>query len=111
MMKLILTRLLPVGASVAIFGSALSPVGPTLNMFAAAADALAGGTEVEADVRGLQPTSAARDPAPKREMPRNNRRQKLEAIADQLGQSDEDTFGWKPGDRAPKPLGGTVKKK
>lgn len=104
MMKLILTRLLPLGASVAIFGSALSPVQPTLNMFAAAADALAGENEVAVDVRGLQPTSAARDPAPRREMPRNNKRQKLEAMADSLGQSDEEAFGWKAGDRAPKPL-------
>ena len=109
MMKLILTRLLPVGASVAIFGSALSPVGPTLNMFQAAANALAGETENEVDVAGLNPADRARDPSPRKEMPRGERRKKLEAIADQAGKSDEDAFGWKPGDRAPKPLGAKKK--
>lgn len=100
MIKFVLTRLLPVGASVVIFGGALSPVKPTLNLFAAAADALAGGTEVEADVSGFDP--AAR--SSRKELPRGNKRKKLEALADQLGKSDEDTFGWKPGDRAARPL-------
>lgn len=104
MMKLILTRLLPVGASVAIFGSALSPVQPTLNLFAAATDALAGGTEVEADVSGLDPKERARDSLPRKQAPKSEKRKKLEALADQLAKSDEDTFGWRPGDRAPKPI-------
>ena len=104
MINFVLTRLLPVGASVAIFGAALSPVTPTLNLFAAAADALAGGTEVEADVSGLDPAARARDPSPRKELPRGNKRRQLEALADQLGKSDEDTFGWKPGDRAARPL-------
>ena len=104
MIKLLLTRVFPVGASLAIFGAALSPVTPTLNLFAAAADALAGGTEVEADVSGLDPAARARDPLVKKALPRGEKRKKLEALADQLGQSDEDTFGWKAGDRAAKPL-------
>jgi hypothetical protein len=97
--KLLLTRLFPIGGAVFIFGSALSPVKPTLNMFAAAANALAGETEQDVDVKGLEPADS-----PRKEMPRANKRKKLEALADQLGQSDEDTFGWKPGDRAAKPL-------
>ena len=104
MIKLLLTRLFPAGAAAIIFGSALSPVAPTLNMFAAAADALAGGTEVEVDVAGLDPAARARDGAPRKEMPRGNKRKKLEALADQLGKSDEDTFGWKPGDRGARPI-------
>lgn len=105
MIKFLLTRVFPVGASMAIFGAALSPVTPTLNLFAAAADALAGGTEVEADVTGLTPDARVRDPMiKKKELPRGEKRKKLEALANQVGASDEDAFGWKPGDRAAKPL-------
>jgi hypothetical protein len=111
MMKFILTRMLPVGAGVAIFGSALSPVGPTLNMFQAAANALAGDTEAEVDVAGLTPADRAREPSPHKTTPQGERRKKLEAIADQAGKSDEDAFGWKAGDRAPKPLAAPPPKK
>ena len=106
MIKFLLTRLFPVGASVAIFGAALSPVTPTRNLFAAAADALAGGTEIEADVAGLDPADRSRGPGQRSERarPPGEKRKKLEALADQLSQSDEDAFGWKPGDRAAKPL-------
>lgn len=104
MMKLLLTRVLPVGASMAIFGAALSPVTPTLNLFAAAADALAGETELEVDVRGLDPEARAPDPLVKKQQARGEKRKKLEALANQVDQSDEDAFGWKPGDRAAKPL-------
>ena len=106
MIKLLLTRLFPIGGAVMIFGSALSPVKPTLNMFAAAANALAGETEQDVDVKGLEPTDA-----PRKEMPRANKRKRLEALADQLAQSDEDAFGWKPGDRAAKPLAAPPKPK
>lgn len=104
MMKLLLTRVLPVGASMAIFGAALSPVTPTLNLFAAAADALAGGTEVEVDVAGLDPEARAQDPLVKKQRARGEKRKKLEALADQVDQSDEEKFGWKAGDRGPKPI-------
>lgn len=104
MIKFLLTRLFPVGASVAIFGSALSPVGPTLNLFSAAAAALAGETEVQADVTGLEPSRAAADPLVRKAQPKGEKRKKLEALADQLGKSDEDTFGWKPGDRGTRPI-------
>lgn len=105
MIKFLLTRLFPVGASVAIFGSALSPVKPTLDLFAAAAAALAGETEVEADVSGLDPSARPSAPAERKERPgKGERRKKLEALADQLGKSDEDTFGWKAGDRGAKPI-------
>jgi hypothetical protein len=106
MIKLLLTRVFPIGASVAIFGSALSPVAPTLNLFQAAASALAGETEVQADVSGLQPSGPQADPLlPKKKLqPKGEKRKKLEALADQLGQSDEDTFGWKAGDRGTKPI-------
>ena len=62
MIKFLLTRIFPVGASVAIFGAALSPVTPTLNLFAAAADALAGETQGHADVTGLEPSGPAGEP-------------------------------------------------
>lgn len=104
MMKLVLTRLLPLVATVAIFGSAFSPIGPTLNMFQAAANALAGDTEAEVDVSGLTPAERPRDPMVRKVAGPAERRKKLEAIADQAAKSDEDAFGWKPGDRAPKPI-------
>lgn len=111
MIKFILTRVLPMGASVAIFGSALSPVGPTLDMFQAAANALAGETEVEVDVAGLTPAERARGSLPRRQLPRGEQRKRLEAIADQAAKSDEETFGWGAGERAPKPLAGPPPKK
>ncbi len=77
---------------------------PTLNLFAAAADALAGGTEVEADVHGLDPQARAQDPLVKKQKERGEKRKKLETLANQVGASDEDEFGWKAGDRAAKPL-------
>jgi hypothetical protein len=106
MIKFLLTRIFPVGASVAIFGAALSPVTPTLNLFAAAADALAGETQGHADVTGLEPSGPTVDPLlpKKKTQPKGEKRKKLEALADQLGTSDEDTFGWKAGDRGTKPI-------
>lgn len=111
MIKFLLTRVLPLGAGVAIFGSALSPVGPTLNMFQAAANALAGETEVEVDVAGLTPAERARDSLPRRPLPRGEQRKRLEAIADQAAKSDDETFGWRAGDRAPRPLAGSPPKR
>lgn len=105
MMKLVLTRLLPLVASVAIFGSAFSPIGPTLNMFQAAADALAGETEVEVDVAGLTPAERSRAPVARKPVAKAERRKKLEAIAARAGKNDEDAFGWNAGDRAARPIG------
>jgi hypothetical protein len=111
MIKLILTRLLPAGAAVAIFGSALSPVGPTLSMFQAAANALAGETDGEVDVAGLTQADRARAPSTRGGLQRIERRKKLEAIADQAAKSDDEAFGWRAGDRAPRPLAGPPPKK
>lgn len=44
MIKLLLGRLLPAGAAIALFTSALSPLRPALNAFAISANALAGDT-------------------------------------------------------------------
>lgn len=114
MMKLLLTRLLPAAAAVGIFTTSLSPVKPALAMFAAAADALAGETSVTVDTSGLGEPSphvgqlAQKVAGKQAATPQKQKRAVLEKLADEHdapAKPDEEAFGWKPGDRAPKPIG------
>lgn len=116
MMKLLLTRLLPAAAAVGIFTTALSPVKPALAMFGAAADALAGETSVAVDTSGLgepsphvgqlaQKVAGTGSGAPHAQKQKRAVLEQLADAHDAPAKPDEEAFGWKAGDRAPKPLG------
>lgn len=109
MMRFLLTKLLPIGATIGIFNSALSPVKPALAMFAAAANALAGETNQAVDTSALDQAGQGHRPsAPQKGLAPGGKRKTLEGFADALDpevpKDDADAFGWKAGDRAAKPL-------
>ncbi len=117
MMKLLLTRVLPALATVGIFTTALSPVQPALALFGAAADALAGETSVAVDTSDLdqlakQAGQLAVLPGSGLPKPATRARQQKRAVLEKLADAhetpakpDDEAFGWKPGDRAPRPIG------
>ena len=111
MFKLLLYRVAPIGAAVAIFSSALSPLQPMLTAFAKAADALTGKTstggvdiqppdlkgevdKVKDVVKGKQPSAQSKT---------------LQQLASDLSEGKaptdpDDPYGHKAGARGPKPI-------
>lgn len=112
MIRMLLYRLLPIGAAAGIFGGALSPLRATLQTFGAAANALAGQQSVrggdfeaaetmkddlQAKLSGLSSQKPRASPS----------KRSLQQLAAQLraNPTDEaDPFGEQPGARAPKPI-------
>jgi hypothetical protein len=110
MIKLILYRVLPLVAGVGIVGAAVSPVQGTLELFGAAADALAGDTHIETS-GGIQvdtsqlPTVITGIEKPKKTVSKKQSLQKLAEKAEKgEAVSDAENYGWEEGDRAMKPI-------
>jgi len=111
MMKMLLYRVLPLGAAIGIFSSALSPLQPMLAAFGKAATALTGDT----DVGGvdLQPPDLQGELNKVKEVAKGPQQSKqgrtLQQLADNLSQGKatvdaDDPYGHKAGARGMKKL-------
>jgi hypothetical protein len=110
MIKIIFLRVLPMVAAVGIVGGALSPVNGTIEAFGAAADALAGKTDIHTEGisvnESMLPTEITGIDKPKKSA--SSKKKSLQALADKMDKNgtptDPDDFGHEAGDRAMKPL-------
>ena len=108
--KIIFLRVLPMVGAVGIVGGALSPVSGTIEAFGAAADALAGKTDIQTEGisvdTGQLPTAITGIAPPKKV---SSKKKSLQALANKVAAGNEATgtdadFGWEAGDRGMKPL-------